>query len=215
MTEWNWNGWWGGPFRGRAPLDSLFARGIGAAGMLHAIMRQGDVVDLATQSMLIGDGWKIHAIWCDRTGKTPPFMVPSGQVTALYGRYHGDRRLEVDVSNAPRYDQPYRMAGIAPAEGVAYLDVLATRDEDTLYLHAINRHFEQTLTTSIDLAALEKRPSGEGTLHVLEGRLDNAPQGTEAPAPARNPRESFSIPGDRFQVRCPRRTVTVEEVSLE
>jgi len=214
MTEWNWNGWWGEPLRGHVALDSLFARGIGAAGMLHAIMRQGDVVDLATQSMLIGDGWRIHAIWCDRNGKTPPFMVPSGQVTALYSKYHGSERLQIDVSNMPRYDQPYRMAGIGPAHRVAYLDLLATRDEDTLYLHAINRHFDQTLTTSIDLSALERQPSAKGILHILEGRLKNTPKASEPTAPARIREETFDITGDRFPLQLPCRTLTVVEIPL-
>lgn len=214
MTEWNWNGWWGDPARGHVALDSLFARGVGAAGILHAIMRQGDVVDLATQSMLIGDGWRIHAIWCDRHGKTPPFMVPSGQVTALYSKYHGGQRLQIDVSNMPHYEQPYRMAGIGPAHQVAYLDVVATRDEDTLYLHVINRHFDETLTGLIDLSALEKRPSGKGILHVLEGRLNNAPQASEGLAPARIREETFDITGDQFPAKFPRRTVTVVEVPL-
>jgi len=177
-------------------------------------MRQGGVVDLATQSMLIGDGWRIHAIWCDRDGKRPPFMVPSGQVTALYSRYHSGQRLQIDISNMPRYDQPFRMAGIGPAQQVAYLDVLAMRDENTLYLHAINRHFDQTLTTLIDLSALEKRPSGKGILHILDGRLNNAPQASEALAPPRIREKTFDISGDRFPVQLPRRTVTVVEVPL-
>ena len=214
MTEWNWNGWWGGAFRGRAALDSLFARGIGAAGILHAIMRQGDVVEAANQSMLIGDGWKIHAIWCDRHGKTPPFMVPSGQVTMLYSRYHGNQRLQIDVANMPRYDQPYRMAGVGPAHQAAYLDVLATRNEKTLYLHAINRHFDRTLTASIDCSELGERPAGKGTLHILEGRLNNAPAESEALAPARVREELFDITSDPFLVQLPRRTVTVVEVPL-
>ena len=214
MTEWNWNGWWGGSARDQVAFNSLFARGVGAAGMLHSIMRQGDVVQLATQSMLIGDGWKIHAIWCDRNGKTPPYMVPSGQVTALYSKHHGDRRLQVDVSNVPRYDQPYRMAGIGPSRQVASLDVLVTRDEDTLYLHAINRHFDRAIETEIDLSELDKRPEARGTLHILEGRLNNAPEASQALAPARVREATFDIEGDKCLVQLPRRTVTVVEIPL-
>ena len=151
-------------------------------------MRQGDVVELATQSMLIGDGWKIHAVWCDRNGKMPPFMLPSGQVTMLYSRHHGSQRLQLDVSNMPCYEQPYRMAGIGPAHQAAYLDILATRDETRLYLHAINRHFDQTLTLQVDFSALGRSAGVEGTLYVLEGRLNNAPDGLGNAGPGRDPR---------------------------
>jgi alpha-N-arabinofuranosidase len=212
MTEWNWNGWWGPEIREQVTFDSLFAKGIGAAGILHAIMRQGDVVELATQSMLIGDGWKIHAIWCDRTGQTPPQMLPSGQVTMLYSQHHGTRRLQVDVADMPRYDQPFRLAGIGPAHQVAYLDVLATRDDEKLYLHVINRHFDQTVTMQVDLSALDGRAGTKGTLHILEGRLNNPPPNSETLASAQIRKATFDIAGEEFTVHLPHRSVVVVEV---
>ncbi len=214
MTEWNWNGWWAQSVANRAELDSLLAKGVGAAGILHAIMRQGDVVQLATQSMLIGDRWGIHAIYCSRDGHTPPYMLPSGQVTMLYSWYHGPKRLEVDLAGVPRYEQPYRMAGNAPADNAAYLDVLATRNDKTLYVHIINRHFDQALSVPIDVTALTQRPGHRGVLHTLEGRLNNAPEPGEAPAPGRIRDEAFDIGSSRFQVRLPARSVSVVEVPL-
>jgi alpha-N-arabinofuranosidase len=212
MTEWNWNGWWGASLRNHVVLDSLFARGLGAAGILHAIMRQGDVVELATQSMLIGDGWKIHAVWCDRNGKTPPVMLPSGQVTMLYSRHHGSQRLQIDIANVPCYEQPYRMGGIGPAPRAAYLDVLATRDKNTLYVHAINRHFDEALAMQVDLSALGRSTGAKGTLHVLEGRLSNAPAGSETLAPAQIREEKIDMASDKVTVRLPRRSVSVAEI---
>ena len=215
MTEWNWNGWWGRSIREKAALNSLFAKGVGAAGILHAIMRQGDVVKLATQSMLIGDGWGIHAIWCDRTGRTPPFMVPSGQVTMLYSKYHGDQRLRIDVANMPRYDQPYRMAGIGPAHQAACLDILATRSEDTHYLHVINRDFDRTLSTQLDLSDLDQHPAATATLHILEGRLHDTRSGVHTSAPAQIRHQTVKRVSDRFTIPFPRRSVTVVEIPLQ
>ena len=214
MTEWNWNGWWRLPDGGQPPLDSPFAKGMGAAGMLHAIMRSGDVVRLAAQSMLIGDGWGIHAIYCDRRGRTPAYMIPSGQVTALYSRYHGDKRLAVGLTPLPHYEQPYRLAGIGPASRVAYLDLLATRNEKTLYLHAINRHFDRALSIQVDVSALKIEPANSGTLHLLEGRLAKEPPPGGPLAPGRIRDEMFPIPGDRFLVTLPNRTVSVVEIPL-
>ena len=222
VTEWNWNGWgawnWhtrsGEPIRQRTPLDSLFAKGIGAAGILHAIMRQGDVVEIATQSMLIGDRWDIHAIYADRRGRTPAYMLPTGQVTMLYSKHHGRKRLEVEGFNIPYYNQPYRMGNNHPVSRVAYLDVLATRNEKTLYLHTINRHFSQALFVQFDISALEKQPETNGMLHILEGRLNNEPAAGEPLAPGRIREKAFPISGSQFQVCLPARTVTVVEVPL-
>ena len=214
MTEWNWNGWWGHPIQQHVALNSLYTKGVGAAGILHAIMRQGDVIQMGAQSMLIGDGWGIHAIYCDRHARSQPHMVPSGQVTMMYSKHHGDRRLAIDVANMPHFEQPYRMAGNRPAERVAYVDLLATRSEETLYLHAINRHFHQALSLRIDASALEGQPNGKGTLHILEGRLNDAPAASESPAPGRIRSEAFVIEGDGFVVRLPARSVAVVEVPL-
>jgi alpha-L-arabinofuranosidase len=214
MTEWNWNGWWARSIAERTEPASLYTKGVGAAGILHAIMRQGDVVRLAAQSMLIGDRWGIHAICCDRHGRTPPYMVPSGQVTMLYSWHHGDKRLKVDLAGVPRYEQPYRMAGNAPAHGVAFLDVMATRSDKTLYIHAINRHFDHALSVEIDVYALTRQPGRRGTLHTLEGRLRDAPEPGESPAPGRIRDEPFDIAGSQFSIRLPARSVSVIEVPL-
>jgi alpha-L-arabinofuranosidase len=214
MTEWNWNGWWDHPLSGRVALSSLFAKGVGAAGILHAIIRQGDVVEMAAQSMLIGDGWGIHAIHCDRRGRTPPYMIPSGQVTMLYSQHHGSRCLAIDLAGMPYYEQPYRMAGIGPARRAAYLDVLATRGDQTLFVHAINRHFEEAIGLRVDLSALEGQPANEGTLYVLEGRLNDAPSAGEPLPPAQIRRQPFDVPGSRFAVELPARSVSVVEVPL-
>jgi len=214
MTEWNWNGWWALPRGDEAPLDSFLAKGLGAAGILHAIMRQADVVEMANQSMLIGDGWGIHAICCDRHGKTRPYMIPSGQVTALYSQHHGDRRLAIDVAGMRFYEQPYRMAGIGPAAKAAYLDLLVTRDERTVYLHAINRHFRQALPVRLDLTELGGTPGPSGTLHVMEGRLRNAPAAGEAIAPAEVRSETLKISGNSVEALLPARCVAVLEIPL-
>jgi hypothetical protein len=164
--------------------------------------------------MLIGDGWDIHAICCDRRGRTPAYMIPSGQVTMLYGLHHGNRRLQVDLANVPRYEQPYQMAGNQPTRSAAHLDLLATRDDKTLYLHCINRHFDSTLTLDVDVSALDERPRDAGRLHVLEGRLENLPAEGEEPTPASIRLEALTIAGTRFPVQLPARSVAVVEVPL-
>jgi hypothetical protein len=127
MTEWNWNGWWAAN-KDQAALDSLFAKGIGAASYLHAILRQGDLITLATQSMLVGSCWPIDSIRVDKDNNRPAYMMPSGIVTTLYSQNHGAEMLAVDLSNAEFYHQPYKMGQLGPAEKVAYVDVLAGKN---------------------------------------------------------------------------------------
>jgi alpha-L-arabinofuranosidase len=143
-------------------------------------------------------------------------MLPTGQVTMLYSKHHGHSRLEIEVTNMSYYRQPYRMGGISPAwGGVGYLDVLATRNSNTLYLHTINRHFSRTLSVQIDISEIEKLPETNATLHILEGRLNNKPMVGEPLAPGWIREKTFPITGSQFQVHLPARTVTVVEVPLQ
>jgi alpha-L-arabinofuranosidase len=137
-------------------------------------MRSSDVIDIGCQSMLVGVKWDIHAIRADASGQSPPRYMPSGQLMALYAAHHGPRLLAVDATGVPTYAQPFKMGGIRPQAAVAYLDTLATANDRTLFLHVINRHFEQDLTMRIDTV-------GFGTLgnkahrYSLVGRLDAGP----------------------------------------
>jgi alpha-L-arabinofuranosidase len=171
VTEWNWNGWWD-----HIPglLNSCLARGVGAAGFLHALMRSSDVIDIGCQSMLVGVKWDIHAIRADASGQSPPRYMPSGQLMALYAAHHGPRLLAVDATGVPTYAQPFKMGGIRPQAAVAYLDTLATANDRTLFLHVINRHFEQDLTMKIDTVGFGSL-GNKAHRYSLVGRLDAGP----------------------------------------
>jgi alpha-L-arabinofuranosidase len=173
VTEWNWNGgWWGHEARPAAP-DSDLARGLGAAGMLHALMRRADVVEMGTQSMLVGIGWNIAAISVDRSGLLPARMRPSGMVTMMYSQHHGDRLMAMDSAGVPCYRQPFEMGGIKPAEKVAVVDALATVSDGAAFLHAINRSFDRPIPVALDLTELG--PTADtAKMHVLQGRLERA-----------------------------------------
>jgi hypothetical protein len=68
----------------------------------------------------------------------------------------------------------------------------------------------------VDLSALGRSAGAKGTLHVLEGRLNNTPTGSETLAPGQIREEQIDIAGDRDEVtvRLPRRSVTVVEIPL-
>ena len=209
VTEWNWNGWWRRSGPGPA-LNSSFAKGIGAAGYLHAFMRTADVIDLGCQSMLVGNSWGIHAIKADVEAKVPPYYMPTGQVTMFYSKHHGEKLLALESRSVPTYKQPYRMGGIGPKEKVAYVDALATADEKRAYFHAINRSFEKPIKVTIDISALG-RLEGRAIHHIMEGRLNDKPKPNEPRQIGRITKRDIYFNGKSVTVTIPNRSISCIE----
>lgn len=209
VTEWNWNGWWrrSGP---DPALNSSFAKGLGAAGYLHAFMRAADVIELGCQSMLVGNSWGIHAIKADVEAKIPPYYMPTGQVTMFYSKHHGEKLLALESSSMPTYKQPYRMGGIGPKEKVAYVDALATADEKLVYFHAINRTFEKSIDVTIDISALGPF-EGSAVHHVMEGRLNDAPESNETRQIGRITKRDIFFNGKSVTINLPYRSISCIE----
>jgi alpha-L-arabinofuranosidase len=209
VTEWNWNGWWRRD--GSKPaLDSSFAKGLGAAGYLHAFMRAADAIELGCQSMLVGNSWGITSIKADADDEVPPFYMPSGQVTMFYSQHHGDKLLALVSRNVPTYHQPYQMGGIRPKEKVAYIDALATADENHIYFHAINRSFEQSIDVTVDVSAFG-RLQGSAVHHVLEGRLNDAPEPDEPRQMGRITQRDIHFDSKTLTAALPHRSVSCIE----
>ncbi|MHC4117012.1 MAG: alpha-L-arabinofuranosidase C-terminal domain-containing protein [Planctomycetota bacterium] len=209
VTEWNWNGWW--RLSGTEPaLNSAYAKGIGAASYVHAFMRAADVIDIGCQSMLVGNSWGIHAIWADAKNRIPPHYMPTGQVTMLYSNHHGDKLLALDSRNVPTYEQPYRMGGISPKRKVACIDALATADEEHIYFHAVNRSFDKPKEVTIDVSAFGGI-DGRAVHHVLEGRLNNAPEPGEPRQIGRISKRDAYFDGKILKVTLPYRSVSCVE----
>ena len=213
VTEWNWNGWWNrtGP---RPVLNSSFAKGLGAAGYLHAFMRSADVIELGCQSMLVGNAWGIHAIKADPEGKVPPYYMPTGQVTMFYSEHHGDQLLALESRNVPTYEQPYRMGGIRPSEKVAVIDALATAGRQRLYFHAINRSFDESIDITIDVSAfapLERR----AVHHIFQGRLNDAPEPGQPRQIGRTSQRERLLDGKRLTATLAERSVSCIEFVLQ
>ena len=219
VTEWNWNGFYSsGEYRAlpaaERPLDSSFAKGLGAAGYLHAFMRAGDAIEIACQSMTVGNRWGITGIRADPQGRVPAYFLPSGQVTMFYAQHHGNELLSVTGSDVPTYDQPLRMGKIQPSAAVAYLDALATADDQAVYFHAINRHFSKGLTARIDLSDF-RGLEGKAVHHLFVGRLNDAPRRGESRAIGRFEERKLSFDGSQLIAVFPARSVSCIEIVLE
>jgi hypothetical protein len=160
VTEWNWNGWTGAA--GRGPLDSLWAKGLRAAGFLHALLRAADRVPLAVQSVAMGSNWDITSIRIPSSGTA--FFYPTGAVSAFYRQFCGERLVPLHRTGGRSYAQPYRLGAIQPAPLVQELDVLATGGEATLFVHLLHRAFEEEVEVAVELP---KGFAPVGTLHLL------------------------------------------------
>jgi alpha-N-arabinofuranosidase len=211
VTEWNWNGGWRHDGPGPA-LDSSFAKGLGAAGYLHAFMRAADVIELGCQSMLAGNSWGITSIRADAEGAIPPFYMPTGQVTMFYSQHHADKLLALASRNVPMYEQPYQMGGIGPKKKIAYIDALATADEKRVYFHAINRSFEQSLDVTVDVSAFDNLKD-RAIQHVLEGRLNDVPGPDEPRQIGRINQRDIRFDGKTLKVTLPHRSVSCVELT--
>jgi len=154
VSEWNWNGWLEGDPKNAGLPQSDLAKGVGAAGFLHAMMRRGDRLTLACQSMTVGQSWGITGIRVDPEYKQESVILPSFLVTGLYSRYHGDSLLHTRYRNIPSYEQAFRMNSIAPRKKVSTLDMLSTRTEKQLFIHVINRSFDEEIKLNIELEGL-------------------------------------------------------------
>ena len=154
ITEWNWNGWGFDDIELDDEIDWRLAAGIGTAGYLNGLMRQGNEVEMACQSLLVGANWDITSIRIDPDEDDPPYFWPQGQMTSFYSNYHGSQLLEVASKNVPSYPQPYKVGwSNTPRGDIAAIDLVATADKERLYIHAINRSLNQTIPITLDLSS--------------------------------------------------------------
>lgn len=214
ITEWNWNGWGSNK---TIALESGLARGLAAAGILHAIMREGATVKLATQSLCVGEGWKgIVSIWADPSGNTPAYLQPTGQAVQFINHYHGNDMLDVSTSGIPHYQQPYSLCGLpVPQAPVASLDVLATADKDTVYVHVINRNLTADVPISIDLSAFPAI-GRKAIEHCYVGRLNDKPApGEKAEEIVRFVDTTIHITGNTLHVTLPQHSMTIIEIPVK
>lgn len=172
ITEWNWNGWGFNSIKDQIDFPHEHSAAVGVGGYLNGMIRQGDIIKIANQSMLVGHGWGIAAIQYSKKELEPIYFNAQGAVTTLYNLNHGNQVLAVDVTGATIREQPYMM-GVTRAQGnVATTDVVATRSEGMAYVHLVNRDPANEAAFKIDLSALQ--PAGQlAVLLRLEGVPEN------------------------------------------
>ncbi|MFW6303376.1 MAG: hypothetical protein ACOC2L_02030, partial [Candidatus Sumerlaeota bacterium] len=176
---------------------------------LNAMIRDGDSIRIGCQSMLIGSRWALSAIRADAEAQKAPLMHPTGQMTAFYSQHHGSERLRLEISNANYFSQPLRMTNILPAEKVSTIDAVATANHETVFLHAINRDFQQPQAVSVRLKGMKIK--GKATHRVVEGKLEAKTWEKKAwisDKPLETDRRGFTV-------ELPPRSVSIIEIPVE
>ena len=219
VTEWNYNTWidvsGNGIGDSGGVYDPMGARGLGAISMLHELMRWDGDIALATQSMLVGEQWQIAAIRYIPTADIT-FRNVTGIASGLYSRFHGTERVAVTHDGLATYDQPLGLSAIRPKSGVAFLDPVVTRTADSLYVHLINRRYEDADTSlvRVDLSAYGQvaAAASQHTMHVLTGF--GTPQGDNPFEGAWVTTDHVPVVGNVVELRVPPHSVSVVAVGL-
>ncbi len=211
-TEWNWNGWFTGRAQRPHVPQPLSAAALGVAGFLHGLMRSGHDVDLAVQSMLVGNNWGITAIRVDPTGNQRPYPLPQGIVTTLYNHNHGKVRLHSRLEHLPTYTTDLDFPSTeGPRQPIGLVDALVTSSGPSVYVHAINRSLSEPMELHVHLPAELPAGVGNALQHVQTfppsepwGPHSQRPRTLSCPVPAEGP----------LRLLLPPASVSVAEVPL-
>lgn len=210
VTEWNWNGAW--DLESQKPLpDADFARGVGAAGYLHAFLRAGDAIRIACLSMAVGQRFASAGIRADPSSRQAAWMTPVGQALLFYNLHHGDSLYDLSCGNLPVYSQPFVMGDIRPLEKVALIDALVTASDTAVFFHAINRDFSRDIEITIDCSVLRLK-KGRAVHYTLEGRLYNEPARNEKIERGRIDDRTLFFDGKTLETKLPKRSVSCIEI---
>jgi hypothetical protein len=119
--------------RNRGEVLASWAAGVANARIYNLHERHGDVLKIATHTDFFGTRWMCNAVIIPTvSGKLPPYLMPAAHVASLFRKHSGSHAVEVT-------DVP------------SYLDVTASRRDNTIYLHVANTSFDTPVRSGIDI----------------------------------------------------------------
>ncbi|MEK7414400.1 MAG: hypothetical protein AAB263_13890 [Planctomycetota bacterium] len=165
-TEWNWASW--GKVSDEAMSRQRRAAGIGAAQFIHGLFRQGDLIDIAVQSIVLGTGWNFSALKAAPDGQL--IHSPQGQMTSFYNTHHGKSLLKSKLTGVTTTPGTLSIAWSFAQPAVAQIDALATGGDGRYIAHFVNRSM-----TAVPVTITTPSTATTATIHRL------LPCATEAP----------------------------------
>jgi len=168
ITEWNWNGWYDKNLleQNADLVMGEWAKGVGAATFLLAMIKEAQYIKIAAQSMIVGNSWKITGI--DIKPDDPEYLYwrPTARVIGLNSRNHGAHLYRSEIKNSPVFSQPFTLTNIKPAKKVAAIDVVVTGGGDSLFIHLVNRDYTRDISVLVNLEGFNNT-NKTGTLKIL------------------------------------------------
>ena len=107
------------PGRNRNEVLSTWGAGVAYARCHNVIMRNSDVLDIATMADFFGTSWQVNAILIpNNVPYREPYLQPVGAVMSLFRHHQGEREIDVTYQGA--------------------VDAVASRTGNRIFLHIAN-----------------------------------------------------------------------------
>lgn len=125
------------PGRDRNDVLSTWAAGVSYARILNNHQRHGDVLEIATAADFCGTRWQNNAVMIPvPKGSGRAYLQPVARVMQLYRHHVGTHAIKVAELS----------------QGLDGLDVVASRRENTVFLHVANTHRSKHVTAALQVA---------------------------------------------------------------
>ncbi len=131
--------------RNRNEVLSSWGAGVAYARCHNVLMRNSDVLDIATLADFFGTSWQVNALMIPNNipqraplpGMHPktPYLQPVGSVMSLFGHHQGKYDLDISYNGA--------------------IDAVASKTANTVYIHAANTDMNSAQTLKIDLGGIK------------------------------------------------------------
>ena len=174
--------------RNRNEVLSSWGAGVAYARCLNVIMRNSDILDIATMADFFGNVWQVNAIMIPtpiRAGT--PYLQPVGSVMSLFGKHQGKYMLDVDYSGS--------------------VDAVASSTDNICYLHVANTDMNSPQEIKLDLYG---KKITSVTMHYISERADTeiTPDNTDVFAPK-------CVPCENCIIKLPEAAVAAIEITFE
>ncbi len=128
------------PGRNRCEVLSSWMAGVSYARCLNVLMRNSDILDIATMADFFGNVWQVNALMIPTpiTWKPGfPYLQPVGAVMSLFAHHQGKKEVDISYNGA--------------------VDAVASKTDNKIFIHIANTdmHYAQTLDLDLDGKEIE------------------------------------------------------------
>ena len=164
------------PGRNRNEVLSSWGAGVAYARCLNTVMRNSDILDIATMADFFGNVWQVNAMIIPTPIRdNKPYLQPVGAVMKLFRKYHGEFAIDVSYNGA--------------------IDAVGSITDNEVYLHIANTDMKYAQELKFDLGE-RKILSGEICYIATNPEVEITPENTDVftPVKANLECDSFTLP---------------------